>query len=164
MKIDITKIANVILYMLDNKVSHLNDKKVSILLFLMEYNHLENCGTKLFGEEYIKTNRNPEPKILGDIFDIIANDIDLDEDDEKIILITEILDYLDIEIIKKEKFIELEFIKMEEEFDSSMFTKEEMKTIDKIINNHKEDTVRKVANACFKIDKVRETALNDVII
>jgi hypothetical protein len=150
--------------MLDNKVSHLNDKKLSILLFLMEYKHLENCGEKLFGEEYIKTNRNPEPKILGDIFDIIANDIDLDEDDERVILITEILDYLDIEIIAKEKFVELEFIKMEEEFDSSMFTKEEMKTIDKIINNHKEDTVRKVANACFKIDKVRETAVGELII
>ncbi len=164
MKIDITKIANVILYMLDNKVTQLNDKKLSILLFLMEYNHLENCGEKLFGEEYIKTNRNPEPKVIGDIFDIIANDIDLDEDDERVILITEILDYLDIEIIAKEKFIELEFIKMEEEFDSSMFTKEEMKTIDKIINNHKEDTVRKVANACFKIDKVRETAVGELII
>ncbi len=114
MKIDITKIANTILYMMDNKVLHLNDRKLSILLFLMEFNHLENCQEKLFNETYLKTNRNPEPVILADLFDIIANNLDLDEDDERLILITELLDYLDIEIIAKENYIELEFIKMDE--------------------------------------------------
>ncbi|MCP4970362.1 MAG: DUF4065 domain-containing protein [Arcobacter sp.] len=164
MKIDITKIANTILYMMDNKVLHLNDRKLSILLFLMEFNHLENCQEKLFNETYLKTNRNPEPVILADLFDIIANNLDLDEDDERLILITELLDYLDIEIIAKENYIELEFIKMDEEFDETLFTKDEIKTINKVISNHKEDTARKVANSCFKIDKVRETKLNDIII
>ena len=94
MKFDINKIANVILYLLDNEVKNLNDKKLSILLFLMDYNHQKNCGEKIFGDEYVKSKRNPEPKILGDIFNIIANDVDLEEDDERLYLITELLENL----------------------------------------------------------------------
>ena len=164
MKLDITKVANVILYLLDEKVLHLNDRKLSILLFLMDFNHLENCGDKIFGEEYIKDKRNPEPSVIAELFDIIANQEDLEEDDERLFLIQELLDYVDIEILKNDKFIELEFIKMEEEFDEELFSKEEMKTIKKITEKYKEETARKIANACFQIEKVRNTTLNEVII
>ena len=54
-----TKVANVILYMLHKQVKHLNDKKVSIMLFLMDFNHQKYCGQKLFNEEYIKGTRHP---------------------------------------------------------------------------------------------------------
>ncbi len=164
MNFDITKIAHTILYMLDNEVKHLNDKKLSILLFLMDYNHLSNCEDKIFGDEYIKSKRNPEPKVLSDIFSIIANDEDLEEDDERLYLITELLEYLDIEILEKKDFVELKFVKMEEEYDESLFNKEELKTINKIVTKYKNETVRNIANATFKIEKVRETATNEVII
>ena len=164
MKLDITKVANVILYMLDEKVLHLNDRKLSILLFLMDFNHQENCVDKIFGDEYIKDKRNPEPSVISEIFDIIANQEDLDEEDERLFLIQELLDYVDIEILTKEKFIELEFIKMEEDFNEELFSKEEMKTIKKIVEKYKEETPRKIANACFQIDKVRKTTLNEIII
>lgn len=164
MKFDINKIANVILYLLDNEVKNLNDKKLSILLFLMDYNHQKNCGAKIFGDEYVKSKRNPEPKILGDIFNIIANDVDLEDEDERLYLITELLEYLDIEILKKEKFVELKFIKMEEDFDESLFEKEELKTINKVIAKYKDDSVRSTANATFKIEEVRQTDIDTVII
>lgn len=164
MNIDITKIANAILYMLHKEVSHLNDKKLSILLFLIDYNHQKFCGNKIFGDEYIKSARHPEPIILSEIFDIIANAEDLDEEDERLFLIQELLDYLDIEVITKEKFIELKFIQMEEEFDETLFTKDELKTIQKIINEYKDSTPRNIANACFKIDEVRNTAKDEVIV
>ncbi len=164
MKLDITKVANVILYMLENKVLHLNDKKLAALLFLMEYNHLRTYNEKIFGEEYIKSSRSPEPTTLSDIFDIIANSEDLEEDDERLYLIQELLDHLDIEVLKKSNYIELQFLKMEEDFDKSLFSKKEMKTIDSIIQSHKNDTPRKVANATFKNEKVRNTKLDELII
>lgn len=157
MNFDITKIANIIIYMLDKEVKNLNDKKLSIMLFLMDYNHLKNCEKKIFGDEYIKDNRNPEPKILGDIFNIIANEEDLEEDDERLYLIQELLDYIDIEIIKKPKYIELQFVKMEEDFDDTLFEKEELKTINKIIEKYKNHTLRNIANDTFKIEQVRAT-------
>ncbi len=89
----------------------------------MDFNHLENCGTKIFGEEYKKDKRNPEPIVISELFDIIANQEDLDEEDERLFLISELLEYLDIEIITNDKFIELEFIKMDEEFDEELFLK-----------------------------------------
>ena len=60
--------------------------------------------------------------------------------------------------------MELKFIKMEEEYDESLFNKDELKTINKIVSKYKNDTVRNIANATFKIDKVRETAKDTVII
>jgi len=150
--------------MLDNEVKNLNDKKLSILLFLMDYNHLENCGNKIFGDEYVKSSRNPEPKILGDIFSIIANDVDLEEEDERLYIITELLEFLDVEILEKKDFVELKFIKMEEDYDESIFEKDELKTINKIVTKYKNESVRNLANATFKIDKVRQTTKDEIII
>lgn len=164
MKLDIAKVANAILYMIENDVLHLNDKKLSVLLFLIDYNHFENHNKKIFDEVYIKDKRNPQPLVLGEIFDIIANSEDLDEDDERLYLIQELLEYIDIEILTKDSFIELKFIKMEEEFDKSLFSKEELNTIKEILEKFKDSTARKIANSCFQINKVRETALNEVII
>ena len=164
MKIDITKIANAILYMLEKDVKHLNDRKVAILLFLMDFENQKKTGEKIFNEEYIKDKRNPEPVVIGEIFEIIANSEDLDEEDERLYIIQELLDYLDIEVLTKDKFIELKFIKMEEEFDKSLFSRKELNSIEAIIEKYGEDTARKVANATFKIQKVRDTALNEIII
>jgi uncharacterized phage-associated protein len=159
-----TKVANVILYMLHKQVKQLNDKKVSIMLFLMDYNHQKYCGQKLFNESYIKGSRHPEPVVISELFDIVANEEDLEEDDERIYLMQELLDYLDIEVIKKEKFIELNFIKMEEEFDESIFDKDELKTIYKIVSQYQDASARNIANDCFKIDEVRNTVNGEIII
>ena len=164
MNIDMTKVANVILYMLHKQVKQLNDKKVSIMLFLMDYNHQKYCGQKLFNETYIKGSRHPEPIVLSELFDIVANEEDLEEEDERIYLMQELLDYLDIEVIKKEKFIELNFIKMEEEFDESIFSKDELKTVYKIVSQYQDSSARNIANDCFKIDEVRNTPKGEIII
>ena len=159
-----TKVANVILYMLHKQVKQLNDKKVSIMLFLMDYNHQKYCGQKLFNETYIKGSRHPEPVVLSELFDIVANEEDLEEEDERIYLMQELLDYLDIEVIKKEKFIELNFIKMEEEFDESIFSKDDLKTVYKIVSQYQDSSARNIANDCFKIDEVRNTPKGEIII
>lgn len=162
--IDITKISNAILYMLEQDVKHLNDRKLSILLFLIDFEYFKNYGEKIFGEKYLKQKRNPEPVILSDIFDIIANEEDLDEEDERLYFITDMLDFLDIEILTNDKFIELKFLKMEEDFDSSMFNKQEMQTIKDVVQKYKNDTSRTIANACFNIDEVRETKIGEIIL
>ena len=164
MTIDMTKVANVILYMLHKQVKHLSDKKVAIMLFLIDYNHLKFCGKKIFNDTYIKGSRHPEPLIISELFDIVANEEDLEEEDERIFLMQELLDYLDIEVIEKEKFIELNFIKMEEEFDETLFDKDELRTINKVVNEYKETSSRNIANDCFKIDIVRTTPKGEIII
>ncbi len=164
MSIDITKVANVILYMIHKQVRYLNDKKLIVMLFLMDYNHSKFCGKKIFGENYIKDSRQAQGEILGEIFDIIANGEDLEEDDERLYLIQELLDYLDIEIIQKNKFIELNFLQMEEEFDETLFSKDEMKTIHKIVLKYLDISPRNTANDCFKIEKFRQTKKGQKII
>jgi hypothetical protein len=160
-----TKVANIILYMLHKKVNQLNDKKVLIMLFLMDYNHLNFCGSKITNEKYIKSARYPEAVVLSEIFEIIANEEDLDEEDERIYLIQELLDYLDIEICPKNNFIELNFIKLaNEDFDESIFSKDEMKTIHKIVSLYKDTSARNLANECFSIEDVRKTAKGEIII
>ncbi len=87
----------------------------------------------------------------------------MEEEDERLILITELLDFLDIEIITKEKFIELKFIEMEEDFDKSVFSKEELETLEKTVEKYKEETARKIANASFQIENVRKASLDENI-
>lgn len=164
MNLDMTKVANVILYMLHKQVQHLNDKKLNIMLFLIDFNHQKYCNEKIFGDEYIKDTRHPQGVILGEIFDIIANEDDLEEEDHRLFLIQELLDYLDIEVLPKKEFIELKFLKMEEEFDETLFSKDEMKTIHKVVDEFSQATPRNIANATFKIDEVRNTVKGEIII
>jgi len=164
LKFDISKIANATLYMLENKVVNLNDKKLEALLFMIDYTHQKKHEEKIFGDEYIKAKRAPEPKIMGDIFGIIANDIDLEENDERMYIITEFLEFLDIEILEKEKFIELGFVKMEEEYDKTLFTQKERNTIEAVVAKYAKETPRQMSNATFSIEKVRTTPIGEVII
>ncbi len=161
---DITKIANLILHMIEKDVAHLNDKKLSILLFLIDYKSSQINGSKIFGDEYIKESRHPEPKLLTEIFEVLANDEDLEDDDFRLDFIQELLSFIDISIIEKPKFIELKFLKYEEEFDNSIFTKDEMNLIDEVIKKYKEKTARNIANDCFKIDIVRQTQKGEIIL
>ena len=164
MSLDITKVANAILYMLHKQVKHLNDKKLSILLFLIDFNHLKFCGKKIFGDEYIKQARNPEPKILSEIFELIISEQILDEEDERVYLIQEILDNVDIDIIERETYKELQFLEIGLEFDDTLFDADELKTINKIVNEYKESTARAIANDTFKIDEYRAKEKGEVII
>lgn len=164
MKFDISKVANATLYMLENKVIHLNDKKLEALLFMIDYTHQKKHEETIFGDEYIKAKRSPEAKIMGDIFNIIANDVDLEEDDERMYIITEFLEFLDIEILEKEKFTELGFVKMEEEYDKTVFTQKERNTIEAVVSKYAKETPRKMLNATFSIEAVRKAQLGEVII
>lgn len=161
---DITKIANAILYMIDTNVSHLNDKKISIMLFLMDYESIAKNDKKIFDDTYIKMPRNPEPKLLTELFEIMANDENLEDDDFRLDLLGELLSFIEVQIEEKEKFIELKFLKYEEEFDRSIFKKEEMDIIEDIIKKYKNTTARNIANECFKIEKVRQTQKGEEII
>ncbi|WP_375723529.1 SocA family protein [Arcobacter sp. KX21116] len=161
---DMTKVANVILYMLHKQVKLLNDKKLSILLFLMDYNHLKYCGKKIFGDEYIKGSRSPEPKILSELFEIIATEEVLEDEDDRVFFIQELLDNIDIDIIERENFTELQFVEIGIDYDEDLFDDDELKTINKLVNQYKEATPRVIANDTFKIDEYRAKEKGEVII
>jgi hypothetical protein len=158
------KVANAILYMMENSVSHLNDRKVSILLFLIDYEYHTKHNQKVFGDSYLKTKRNPEPVVLAEIFDIIANNDDLEEGDERLYLIEELFEYIDMEIHTKDKFIELKFLDIDEKFDKDAFSKDELKVLKDVVSKHKNSTSRNVANATFAIEAVRQTQIDSIII
>lgn len=163
-KFDVTKVANLILYMLHKKVKHLNDKKLTLMIFFMEFNHKEYCGSKIFFDTYIKQKRNPEGLILSDLFDLIANEEELEEDDLRQFLINELCEYVEIDINKKDTFVELKFTPLDEEFDEELFSKDEMKTIQKIINAYSETSVRNLSNETFSLDIVRNTEIDNIIL
>lgn len=164
MGFDITKIANFILYMLEKGAQFIDQKKVSTPLFLVDYENLQKNGEKIFADDYIKEKRAPTPKIMQEIFTIIENNEDLDEEDEMLFLIRELLEYIDIETISKKTHTELRFIKVEEEFDSSLFEKEELDTIRKIVKKYKDTSPRNIANDTFQIELVRTTPQGEAII
>lgn len=164
MNTDITKIANIILYMLHKQVKALNNKKVELMLFFMEFNHLKFCGKKIVNETFVKEKRGVKASILGELLEIIINEEILEEDDERVYFIQELMDFLEIDIVDKGTFKELRFKKLDEEFDEDIFSKDELKTIHKAVTLYKDFSVRNLSNECFSIDIVREKNENDIII
>ncbi len=162
--VDMTKVANIILYMLHKQVKALNHKKIELMLFFMELNHLKFCGKKITNETFIKTQRGVKALVLDELFSIILEEIEFeDEDDDRVFFIQELMDFLEIDIVDKSTFKELKFYKLEEEFDESLFSKDEITTIHKIVSLYKDTSVRNLANECFILDKVRNNK-NDKII
>lgn len=162
--IDITKVANIILYLIHKQTTALNDRKLELMLFFMEYNHLQFCGKKIVNEEFIKTKREPKALFLNEIFELIKAEEILEEDDERVFFIQEIMDFVDIDIVEKDGFKELKFKKHLEEFEESLFTKDELYSMQKVVNLYKDTSSRSLANECFKLDIVREKSLDEIII
>lgn len=163
MNIDITKIANAIILMLDKKVKHLDDRKLSIMLFLMDYNHKMATNNFIFTDDYIKNKRIPQSQVLSELFEIIASQEELEDEDERVYLIEELIEFVDIDITVKDKFTELKFSKLEEEFDDELFEKEELKTIKKIIKTYEETTFRNISNEPFALDLFRDAKDGELI-
>ncbi len=53
---------------------------------------------------------------------------------------------------------------MEEEFDESLFSKDEMKTIHNIVSLYTDTSARNLANETFKLEDVRNTPKGELII
>ncbi|QKF59104.1 type II toxin-antitoxin system antitoxin SocA domain-containing protein [Aliarcobacter lanthieri] len=162
--IDMTKVANIILYMLHKQTKTLNNKKIELMLFFMENNHLNFCNEKIINETFIKDKRGVKSVVLSELFEIIINEDILDEEDDRVYFIQELMDFLDIEIVEKENFKELKFSKLDEDFDEGIFSKDELRTIHKIVTLYKDTSVRNLSNECFSIDKVRQTENQEVIL
>ncbi|WP_034255547.1 type II toxin-antitoxin system antitoxin SocA domain-containing protein [Aliarcobacter lanthieri] len=162
--IDMTKVANIILYMLHKQTKTLNNKKIELMLFFMENNHLNFCNEKIINETFIKDKRGVKSVVLSELFEIIINEDILDEEDDRVYFIQELMDFLDIEIFEKENFKELKFSKLDEDFDEGIFSKDELRTIHKIVTLYKDTSVRNLSNECFSIDKVRQTENQEVIL
>src|SRR5574344_1938632 len=114
MNIDMTKIANIILYMLHKQVKALNHKKIELLIFFCELNHLNFCGKKILGETFIKTSRGVKAEVLDELFTLILDEVVFeDEEDDRVFFIQELMDCEEIEIIEKERFKELKLSKLD---------------------------------------------------
>lgn len=164
--VDITKVANLILYFLHKGVKNLNHKKIELLIFFIEKNHLDFCGKKILNENFIKTPRGVKAEVLDELFNTIIDDIQFDneEDDDMVFFIQELMDFLDIEIIDKSTYKELKFSKLDEDFDESIFTESEIRTVTKIINLYKDISVRNLTNECFTLDSVRAKTDDEVVL
>ncbi len=162
--VDITKVSNIILYMLHKQVKALNHKKIELMLFFMELNHLNFCGKKIINETYIKTQRGVKALVLDELFTLILDETNLeDEEDDRIYFIQELMDFLDIDIVEKPTFKELKFYKIDEDFDESIFSSDELKTIHKIVTLYKDTSVRNLANECFSLENIRKKDINEII-
>ena len=151
MNIDMTKIANIILYMLHKQVKALNHKKIELLIF--------------FIETFIKTSRGVKAEVLDELFTLILDEVEFeDEEDDRVFFIQELMDFLEIEIVEKERFKELKFAKLDEDFDETIFTSDELKSIHKVINLYKDTSVRNLSNECFSLEKVRKSENGTIVL
>ena len=164
MKFDITKVANAIIYMLDSESRFLNHRKIALMIFLVDFYHLEQYGVKVFGDDYVKDPREPKSVMLDNLFQVIIEDDEIDETDDSYFLIGELMEYLDIDVIHRGRYKELKFFKRYESFNDEMFSETEFEILEYIIKKYKNETSRKTANSIFRIDDFRAVDNGDIII
>lgn len=154
MNFDITKIAMAILYFLENEVKQLSERKLLAMLFLIDFNYFEKNGKFVFIDDYIKEKRYVKSALLSEIFEIIKSEKDI-EGDELEFLIKEFLEFIEIDIDKKENHIDIKFQAIEK-FDSEAFDEREFEILKEITKTYKNSSNRNTLNALFSIDKFRE--------
>jgi len=154
MNFDITKIAMAILYFLENDVKQLSERKVLAMLFLIDFNYFEKNGKFVFIDDYIKEKRYVKSALLSEIFETIKLEKDI-EGDELEFLIKEFLEFIEIDIDKKENHIDIKFQAIEK-FDSEAFDEREFEILKEITKTYKNSSNRNTLNALFSIDKFRE--------
>ena len=117
------------------------------------------------GETFIKTSRGVKAEVLDELFTLILDEVEFeDEEDDRVFFIQELMDFLEIEIVEKERFKELKFSKLDEDFDETIFTSDELKSIHKVINLYKDTSVRNLSNECFSLEKVRKSENGKIVL
>lgn len=105
---DVKKIANAIIYFIDNNVHSLGSTKLMKLCFYADKYHLEEYGKPIFNHSYTKLPRGPVPTWLYSIVRTsISGNYDYDFQEE----VNVFNEYIGIEEVSYNKYTQIIFTK-----------------------------------------------------
>lgn len=156
---DVKKIANAIIYFIDNNVHNLGFTKLMKLCFYADKYHLEEYGKAIFNHSYTKMPRGPVPTWLYSIIRTsVSGTYDYDFQEEVNIF----NDYVDISHQKNGNYEQYIFTK-KQDFNNKFFSKTQLKILDKVIESFKTITAAELSELSHQTYAWKNVEMNEQI-
>lgn len=154
----IEKVANAIIYFVNNDIVHLGKTKLMKLMYFSDKQHLNTYGRTMFFDDYHKLPRGPAASLTLNIINNLN-----EEDGEDFKTYTDDLkNILDIEIqvddgVKITKFIPKDTFKKE------LFSKSELSILGSVSKKYKDYTKDEISKESHKLKEYIGTQMNSII-
>lgn len=156
---DVKKIANAIIYFIDNNVHSLGSTKLMKLCFYADKYHLEEYGKPIFNHSYTKLPRGPVPTWLYSIvITSISGNYDYDFQEE----VNVFNEYIGIEEVSYNKYIQVIFTK-KQEFNNKFFSKTQLKILNKVIEEFRTITAAEISELSHTTNAWKNVEMNEQI-
>lgn len=156
---DVKKIANAIIYFIDNDVQSLGSTKLMKLCFYADKYHLEEYGKPIFNHSYTKLPRGPVPTWLYSIVRTsISGNYDYDFQEE----VNVFNEYIGIQEVSYNKYTQVIFTK-KQEFNNKFFGKTQIKILDKVIEKFRIITAAEISELSHTTNAWKNVEMNEQI-
>lgn len=156
---DVKKIANAIIYFIDNNVHSLGSTKLMKLCFYADKYHLEEYGKPIFNHSYTKLPRGPVPTWLYSIvITSISGNYDYDFQEE----VNVFNEYIGIEEVSYNKYTQVIFTK-KQEFNNKFFSKTQLKILNKVIEEFRTITAAEISELSHTTNAWKNVEMNEQI-
>ncbi len=150
---DIRKVANAIIFFLDNKVSYLTKTKFIKMMYFADKYHFENYGRSIFGDTYIKLPHGPIPTLSLSIINNDCDNADVKEyTDEFLKYVTPACTYNNITVFSKNT-----------EFNHRIFSQSEIEALRKIAEEFSLDNADEISEKSHLTKAYQKASLYNVI-
>lgn len=156
---DVKKIANAIIYFIDNDVQSLGSTKLMKLCFYADKYHLEEYGKAIFNHSYTKLPRGPVPTWLYSIVRTsISGNYDYDFQEE----VNVFNEYIGTKESSYNKYTQVIFAK-KQQFNNKFFSKTQLKILDKVIEEFRTITAAEISELSHKTNAWKNVEMNEQI-
>ncbi len=155
---NIEKVANAIIYFLDNKIEHFGKTKLMKIMFFSDKLHLQKYGRTIFNDEYYKYQRGPVAHLTLNILNSI-NEI---ENDDLKAYSDSLSSIVKLDIVNDNGEKITSFIP-QQNFNNTLFSKSEISVFDTISEQYKAYTKEDISKASHKLTEYINTKLNNII-
>lgn len=141
---NIDKFCNIVLFFSQN-INKLWKTKLLKLIFYSEFLNYKNNCTSIAGTPFVHWQHGPVPKHMFALLDILIEDY---------------------EVIELEEFIEFyegDIINNKKQFNNSLFSNEEIKTLEYVLAHFKDSTASEIRNKTHTEKAYKKTNPNDLI-
>lgn len=156
---DVKKIANAIIYFIDNNVCNLGVTKLMKLCFYADKYHLEAYGTSIFNHTYTKMDHGPVPTWLYGIIRTSISGV-IDYDFEKEVKIFN--DFISLSQVDSGTYNQVIFSK-KQDFNNKFFSKSQIKVLDQVIQDFKNITAKEISELSHQTNAWKNVEINEQI-
>lgn len=155
---NIEKVANAIIYFIDNNIEHFGKTKLMKIMFFSDKLHLQKYGRTIFADTYYKYDRGPVAHLTYNILNSI-NEVENDDLQE---YTNDFANRIELTTVNDGDNQITTFIQ-KQDFRSEIFSKSELSVFDTIAKQYKAYTKDEISKESHELPEYINTKLNEII-